>query len=58
VSTYLLYLAKYFPYDNYFLMELHIRDVSKNYPNGVQALKDVQIRAKADREFPALQKEI
>jgi len=37
-------------------MELHIRDVSKTYPSGVQALKDVQIRARADREFPRASK--
>jgi hypothetical protein len=52
LSTWLLYIAKYFPYDNYFLVELHIRDVSKTCPDGVQALKYVQIRAKADREYP------
>jgi hypothetical protein len=48
----LLYIAKYFPYDDYFLVQLHIRDVSKTYPDGVQALNEVQIRAKAGREFP------
>src|SRR5215213_6064522 len=39
----LLYIAKYFSSNNYFMMELHIRDVSKTYSNGVQALKDVTL---------------
>ena len=43
LSVYLLYIAKSFSNDNYFLMELHIRDVSKTYSNGVQALKDVTL---------------
>jgi hypothetical protein len=52
LSTYLLYFAKCFSTDSYFMIELHIRGVSMAYPNGVQALKDVQIRAGAGLGFP------
>jgi hypothetical protein len=37
-------------------VELHIRDVSKTYSDGVQALKDRQVRATAEREFPRTSK--
>jgi hypothetical protein len=52
----LLYIAKYFPRDDYFLMQLHTRDVSKTYPGGVQTPKGVPIRASADRGFPRASK--
>ncbi len=36
-------MAKGFSNNNYFMMVLHIRDVSKTYSNGVQALKDLTL---------------
>jgi hypothetical protein len=52
----LLYFAKRFSPSHHSLMELHIRVVSRTYPDGVRALKDVRVRARAERGVPRASK--
>jgi hypothetical protein len=51
LSIYLPLYCKVLFDNNSCLIELRICDLSKTYFNGVRALKDVQTRAEADREF-------